>query len=224
MKTKRLFRAIEEAAIVIVAVTLLGLTALGISSCSSSSSTAQNTAQPAVVTVFAPLEGDDAGQGGFGWFVDLAVDFNLTPDKTGFTGNQLTGPAGHDNIPPMPGAFGPGRDDRFQGLVVLLSTSSVGAGPGQNLANLFNLTGISRMTSTDTQIWDTWIVAAPNFGANVNSTLYVAVVNDLNGDGIYNDAPDTVPDSNNDGKVDGTDLAALGLASNTVAVNFTINP
>jgi len=176
------------------------------------------------VTVFAPDEGDRAGIGGKGYFVDLAIEFEAPLEATGFTGFQLTGPAGHNNVPPFAGTFSPGKDDRLPGLVVLLSTTTVGAGSGQNLANLFNTTGVTNLDGNDVELWDTWIVGAPNFGVNTESTLYVAVVDDLDGNGIYDDAPNVVPDSNSDGKVDAKDLKALGLASAVEKVTFFINP
>lgn len=52
----------------------------------------------------------------------------------------------------------------------------------------------------------------------------VAVAADLNGDGIFNDAPDVVPDANGDGVVDAKDLKAIGLASKVAQVTFSINP
>ncbi len=51
----------------------------------------------------------------------------------------------------------------------------------------------------------------------------MAVVDDLNHDGIYNDAPNVVNDVNHDGRVDAKDLKALGVASNIVTVPFRIN-
>jgi len=48
-------------------------------------------------------------------------------------------------------------------------------------------------------------------------------VNDLNHDGIYNDAPSVVRDLNGDGHIDAKDLNALGVASNIVTVPFRIN-
>jgi len=66
-------------------------------------------------------------------------------------------------------------------------------------------------------------VGAPNFGSG-KATLRVAVVDDLNHNGILDDAPDTVPDANGDGRVDTSDLEALGLASSVRQVDFTINP
>ena len=60
-------------------------------------------------------------------------------------------------------------------------------------------------------------------GQNVNSTLTVAVVKDLNRDGIFSDAPNVVPDLNNDGRIDARDLKLLGVASNIVTVPFRIN-
>ena len=82
-------------------------------------------AKPVSIEVFAPEQGANAGIAGTGWFVDMEVDFktrNLA--ATGFNGLQLTGPAGHNNIPPAPGLFGVGHDDKMPGLVVLTSTTS----------------------------------------------------------------------------------------------------
>jgi hypothetical protein len=178
---------------------------------------------PVTVEIFAPAKGDHAGIGGRGWFVDLAINYDTPLANTGFSGFQLTGPAGHNNVAPMPGTFSAGADDRLPGLVVLLSTTIVGAGSCQNIANLFNLTGVSNVTADSTELWDTWIVGAPNFGVNTESTLYVAVAADLNADGIYNDAPNAVADSNGDGVCDKKDLKAMGVASNVKKVEFFIN-
>ncbi|HEY9468446.1 MAG TPA: hypothetical protein VIQ76_02415, partial [Propionibacteriaceae bacterium] len=156
------------------------------------------------------------------------VDFlgkNL--QQAGFSGLQLTGPAGHNNIAPFPGTFSTGQDDRLPGLVVLTSTTNNTlpgfAGPGTNLANLFNLTGITNRDKKETELWDTWIVGAAIAGQNVNTTLTVAVIDDLNHDGIFNDAPNVVPDLNHDGRIDANDLKLLGVTSNIVTVPFRIN-
>jgi len=191
---------------------------------------ASNRAKPVRIEVFAPERGANAGANGFGWFVDMEVDFlgqNL--QQAGFSGLQLTGPGVHNNAPPFPGAFSPGQDDRLPGLVVLTSTT-VGpnvnpafSGPGTNLANLFNLTGITNRDDKETELWDTWIVGAAIAGKDVDTTLTVAVIDDLNHDGIYNDAPNVVSDLNHDGRVDAQDLEILGVASNIVTVPFRIN-
>jgi len=183
----------------------------------------RNSDELVTLEVFAPAAGDHAGIGGFGWFVDLAISYDTPIANTGFSGFQLTGPAAHNNIAPMPGTFSAGVDDRLPGLVVLVNTAIVGAKSCQNVANLFNMTGVTNTSSVSTELWDTWIVGAPNFGVNTASTLYVAVVDDLNADGIYNDAPSVVPDSNGDGICDKKDLTALGLASNLKKVDFFIN-
>jgi hypothetical protein len=184
--------------------------------------------KPVKIEVFTPEREAKVGAGGFGWLVDMEVDFPAgSLHNAGFSGLQLTGPAGHNNIPPFPGVFSPGQDDRMPGLVVLTSTTNSTlpgfSGPGTNLANLFNLTGITNRDASETELWDTWIVGAPIAGERVNSTLTVAVVNDLNHDGIYNDAPSVVPDLNHDGRVDAADLRLLGVASNIVTVPFWIN-
>src|SRR5262245_54120321 len=109
---------------------------------------ASQRAKPVRIEVFAPERGANAGANGFGWFVDMEIDFlgkNL--HQAGFSGLQLTGPGAHNNVAPFPGAFSTGQDDRLPGLVVLTSTTNNTlpgfSGPGTNLANLFNLTGIT---------------------------------------------------------------------------------
>ncbi|MEP7325934.1 MAG: hypothetical protein ABI836_08305 [Gemmatimonadota bacterium] len=178
---------------------------------------------PVVVEVFAPDEGDPAGVDGIGWFIDLAVEFPNGIEATGFTGNQLTGPGVHENAAPFPGTFTPGKDEKFQGLIVLLSTNTLGAGSCQNLSNLFNLTGPTYVEEDETEIWDTWIITTADFGHDTPSTLWVAEARDLDGDGVYNDAPNVVPDANGDGKCNEADLKAVGLASAVAEKHFFIN-
>ncbi|GAA4689324.1 hypothetical protein [Nocardioides nanhaiensis] len=180
------------------------------------------------VEILAPGRGDNAGIAGAGWFVDLDIDFHdTTLAGTGFTANQLTGPAAHNNTAPFPGTFSTGTDDRMPGLVVLTSTTNSTlpgfSGPGTNLANLFNLTGVTDRSKDDVELWDTWIVGAPIAGKDVTTTLTVAVIDDLNHDGIYNDAPGVVPDQNADGRIDRRDLEAIGVASKIETVDFRIN-
>ncbi len=123
------------------------------------------------VDVFAPREGDVAGKLSKGFFVDLALRYpSVAASGADF---QLTGPTTHQNQAPFPGAFAPGVDEKVAGVIVLLSTTTVGAKNAQNLANLFNLTGFTNQKTNE--IWDTWIVGAPSFGKNVHSVLRVAV-------------------------------------------------
>lgn len=81
--------------------------------------------------------------GGRGCFVDLAISFEHPLAATGFTGFQLTGPTVHNNVAPFPGTFSLGVDDRLPGLIVLLDATVPGAKNCQNIANLFNLTGVT---------------------------------------------------------------------------------
>ncbi|MFE0382347.1 hypothetical protein ACFW1M_43905 [Streptomyces inhibens] len=208
----------------------LGVAASGLSSANASSPdmSASTKTHPVKVEVLAPKSGDNAGVEGKGWFVDLKLSFRgKTLAQTGFNGLQLTGPAAHNNIAPFPGTFSTGQDDKIPGLVVLDSTTNSTlpgfSGPGTNLANLFNLSGVTNRTPHKTELWDTWIVGAPIAGQNVDTTLTVAVVDDLNHDGIYNDAPNVVKDLNGDGKTDAKDLGLMGVASNIVTVPFHIN-
>lgn len=184
---------------------------------------AADAAFPTSIELFAPEDGDQVGIDGVGWFIDIAIDFeNTNLRASGFNGNQLTGPGVHNNAPPFPGVFAPGKDDRLPGLVVLLSTTQFGAKSCQNLANLFNLTGVTNRTEDELELWDTWIITAPNFGRRVPSTLYLAMIKDLNHDGILNDAPDVVPDELRDGVCNERDLQALGLASAVTTSDFFI--
>jgi hypothetical protein len=170
------------------------------------------------VEVVAPRTGDIGGRQSKGFLVDLALRYpSLAASGADF---QLTGPATHQNQAPFPGSFAAGVDEKVPGLIVLLSTTTVGAKNAQNLANLFNLTGFTNQTTNE--IWDTWIVGAPSFGKNVHSVLRVAVAADKNKDGIYNDAPAVVPDANHDGRINAIDLRAYGVASNIAVVPFQI--
>jgi len=178
----------------------------------------KNAPSPVQVEVFAPRTGDVAGKQSKGFFVDLALRYpSLAASGADF---QLTGPAAHQNQAPFPGGFAAGVDEKLPGLIVLLSTTTVGAKNAQNLANLFNLTGFTNQKTNE--IWDTWIVGAPSFGKNVHSVLRVAVAADKNKDGIYNDAPAVVPDANHDGRINAVDLQAYGVASNIAVVPFEI--
>lgn len=181
-------------------------------------SASKKAVPPVQVEVFAPRSGDVAGKQSKGFFVDLALRYpSLAASGADF---QLTGPTAHQNQAPFPGAFAAGVDEKVPGLIVLLSTTTVGAKNAQNLANLFNLTGFTNQKANE--IWDTWIVGAPSFGKNVRSVLRVAVAADKNKDGIYNDAPAIVPDSNHDGRINAVDLEAYGVASNIAVVPFAI--
>jgi hypothetical protein len=159
-------RIVMAAAVAMVIGTTVAVTlAVNASTSPASSTGASHRAKPVRIEVFAPERGANAGANGFGWFVDMEVDFlgkNL--HQAGFSALQLTGPGVHTNAAPFPGTFSTGQDDRMPGLVVLTSTTNNTrpgfSGPGTNLANLFNLTGITNRDSKETELWDTWIVGA----------------------------------------------------------------
>ena len=157
------------------------------------------------IHLFTPTSGDRAGLDSKGFFIDLKADINLPLARSGFGGQ---GPA-----------TGIGQDKRFPGLIVMLSTTKAGA--GKNLAGLFDIVGVTDSSADKTQLWATWQAGKPNFGTGA-STVYVAMASDTNHDGILNDAPNEVPDSDHDGDVDEKDLHAIG-ASSIKAVDFTIN-
>jgi hypothetical protein len=176
------------------------------------------------IRMFAPRDGATVGSGGRGWFVDLAIRFRTSLERTGFSGFQLTGPGAHADAAPFPGAFSAGADDRMPGLIVLVSTSRVGAGSCQNVANLFNLTGITDREEDATELWDTWIVGAPNFGVNTPSTVFAAIAADRNGNGVFDDAPSVIPDADGNGICDEKDLEAFGIASSIAKARVFIAP
>lgn len=175
------------------------------------------------IKMFAPEHGHRVGVGGFGWFVDLKIEFDVPLAQTGFTAPQLTGPAAHNNVAPFPGSFSPGQDDRLPGLIVLVSTATIGAKSCQNVANLFNMTGVTNRQASKTEIWNTWIVGAPVFGRQMESMVHAALADDRNQDGIYNDAPAALPDADGNGICDAKDLKAYGIASNIRKATFIID-
>lgn len=203
---------------VLVPALLLALASIVVAAAGAATLKSKPKKQPVTIEVFAPGPADVAGKASKGFFVDLSASFpSLASSGANY---QLTGPKAHANTPPYPGAFGLGHDDKLPGLIVLLSTTTVGAHDGQNLAGLFNLTGFTNAKSNE--IWDTWIAGDSLFGRNVHSVLRVAVAADVNHDGVYNDAPDALPDANGDGHINTADLKAFGIASNIVTVPFEI--
>jgi hypothetical protein len=65
--------------------------------------------------------------------------------------------------------------------------------------------------------------AIQNGRAGVASTLFVAVADDNNDDGVFNDAPAVIPDADGDGLCTKSDLSAFGVASYIEQVSFFIN-
>lgn len=173
------------------------------------------------LTVLAPRSGDVAGVESRAFMVDLVARFRGDFTVTGAS-PELTGPGVHQNAPPFPGTFGLGANaDHFPGLVVLLSSTRVGQGPGHNVANLFNLVAVTHRSDKETEIWATWIVGAKNaFGAEgvqTPSRLFAAVVEGT--------APDVVQDMNGDGGHDEKDLQLMGykVLSQARKVEFAVN-
>lgn len=176
---------------------------------------------PVLITIFAPGKGDVAGIGSRAFLVDMSVQFSGDLATTGVT-PELTGPGVFQNSGPFPGTFSLGANqDHFPSLVVLLSSTLVGKGPGHNLANLFNINTVTNRDAKSTEIWSTWIVGnADSFGKtneNTPSRLFVAVVE--------GPAPDVVLDMDGNGVLDKRDLKLMGykVISNTPKVDFVVN-
>ncbi|TCV86348.1 hypothetical protein [Sulfurirhabdus autotrophica] len=175
----------------------------------------------ASIKIFAPGKGDLAGIGSRAFLVDLSIGFNTDLASTGVT-PELTGPGPLQNAGPFPGSFSLGTNrDHFPGLVVLLSSTKIGAGPGHNLSNLFNINTVTNQSATSTEIWSTWIIGAPDsfgtVGEKTPSHLFVAV--------IEGTAPDIVIDMDGNGIFDKKDLKLMGykVISNTPQVDFFVN-
>lgn len=175
----------------------------------------------ATIKIFAPGKGDIAGIGSRAFLVDMSIQFDTSLAATGVT-PELTGPGPLANAGPFPGTFSAGANkDHFPGLVVLLSSTTIGAGPGQNVANLFNINTVTNQTAASTEIWSTWIIGAPNsfgkVGENTPSRLTVAVV-----EGV---APDVVTDMDGNGVINSKDLKLMGykVISNSPKVDFVVN-
>ena len=173
------------------------------------------------ITVFAPGNGDVAGLGSRAFLVDLSIQFSGNLASTGVT-PELTGPGPQQNAGPFPGTFGLGANlDHFPGLVVLLNSTRVGAGAGQNLSNLFNINTVTNQDASGTEIWSTWIVGASNafgvVGEQTPSRLFLAVVEGT--------APNVVIDMDGNGKFNKKDLKLMGynVISNTPKVDFVVN-
>src|SRR5205814_3401762 len=88
-------------------------------------SASKKASSPVQVEVFSPRNGDVAGKQSKGFFVDLALRYpSIAASGAGF---QLTGPATHQNQAPFAGSLAAGVDEKVPGLLLLLSTSTVGA-------------------------------------------------------------------------------------------------
>jgi hypothetical protein len=213
--------ALAGVSLIAITATAANATAAGRQEAGPSYASGHHAPAHAVVRILSPRHGDRTGSAGASWI----VDFNVTYPKgtSGYTKPQLTGPGAHNNTAPLPGVFAPGQDEHLPGVVVLDSTTTGLSGKGTNLANLFNITALTDKSRSTSTIQDTWIVGAPLFGTDVDSTVLVAVVADRNHNGVYDDAPGTVKDADNDGDVDARDLRRLGVASNIAAVRFHIN-
>lgn len=177
--------------------------------------------QSVSLEVHAPKHGDVAGVGSRAFLVDLVAHFegNFSPTDAS---PELTGPGAQANQPPFPGTFGIGANlDHFPGLVVLLSSSTVGAGPSQNLANLFNIVAITDRRDDDTDVSATWIIGAANafgpVGQHTPSRLFVAIV--------QGPAPNVLEDRDGNGHFDEKDLRLMGfhVISNVKKVSFIVN-
>lgn len=182
---------------------------------------AQTTDKSVSIKVFAPGKGDIAGVGSRAFLVDMSARFNTDLAGTGAS-LELTGPGPLQNAGPFPGTFSLGANhDHFPSLVVLLSSTTVGSGPGHNLANLFNINAVTQQDATGTEIWSTWIIGAPNafgkVGEKTPAHLFVAVVEGT--------APDVVIDMDGNGVFDKKDLKLMGykVISNTPQVDFVVN-
>lgn len=213
--------SLQKSALATVVTMMVGTVTLPMALADDVGRDAQETEKSALITVFAPGKGDVAGVGSRAFLVDMSVQFNTDLAGTGAS-VELTGPGPLQNAGPFPGTFSLGANhDHFPSLVVLLSSTTVGSGPGHNLANLFNINAVTNQDATGTEIWSTWIIGAPNafgkVGEKTLSHLFVAVVE--------GEAPDVVIDMDGNGVLDKKDLKLMGykVISNTPQIDFVVN-
>lgn len=201
--------------------------------------------RPLIVQFYSPLQGSSVGVGGRFYLVAVNVfsadprlvaypEISINPTVrinathvVAFTSNYTArGPV--DGISAGAGApvFGLGRNEALPGLIVIFNnTPSAIGGPGRNLANVFQFTGFQDRLDIGGRtvyryVQTVWLVGAPLWCGWTKAVA--AVVADKDGNGLLDDAPDTLPDVNGDGVVDERDLAAFGVASNIAVVTFYV--
>ncbi len=130
--------------------------------------------QPVLVTILTPHKDAVAGINGANFTVDLVLDA-----ASGHNAALVGKPRFFSSDSAI---FKPGVNPAIPGLVVALSTNPTHT----NLANLFQLTGVSTVNGNK-EITTSWLVGRSIFGTNVDSTLTVYVVKGT--------APSSVPES-----------------------------
>jgi hypothetical protein len=155
------------------------------------STTSTTSSRSVTGEVLAPEANSTQGSGGTGITVNLVFK---TRDASLLQASVRTA-----------GGAAPGPNAAFPGLVVLLSTTpqSLG-GPAANLADLFQLVGVSQLHDGSTEVRAMWVNAKPLWGIDVDSHLEVFVVN--------GHAPVSVPSDRN----------GLDVVSDDLQVDFHI--
>ncbi|MEM1611102.1 MAG: hypothetical protein QXQ57_05610 [Sulfolobales archaeon] len=206
---------------------------------------AQSPETSTVVQFYSPLPRSVVGVGGRFYIVAINIittdprlvaypEVSINPTvrinatlAVAFTANYTArGPVDGVSIGAGSPVFGLGKNEALPGLVVIFNnTPTAMGGPGRNLANLFQFTGFQDKLDLGGRtvyrfIQTIWIVGAPAWCGWTKAIA--AVISDRDGNGLLDDAPDTVPDVNGDGVIDERDLAALGVASNIATVVFYV--
>ncbi|MDT7888910.1 MAG: hypothetical protein RQ885_08040 [Desulfurococcales archaeon] len=233
----------KGAAIAVVVISLLMLSALVYTAVNILK--AQGPENPTVVQFYSPLPRSVVGVGGRFYIVAINIitsdprlaaypEVSINPTVrinathlVAFTANYTArGPVDGVSIGAGPPVFGLGKNEALPGLVVIFNnTPAALGGPGRNLANLFQFTGFQDKLEFGGKtvyrfIQTVWIVGAPAWCGWTKAIA--AIIGDRDGNGLLDDAPDSVPDVNGDGVVDERDLAALGVASNIASVVFYV--
>jgi len=151
------------------------------------------SADPAQLEVVSPPPDSIWGSDGRGFLIDLAIT-----SRRGALLAVSSRPVIASSL------LHAGHNDALPGLVVLLSTTTIGAGSRQNLAGLFQIAAAGQLKDGSVQIRTAWLAAEPAFGADVDTELRAYLV-----DGI---APDVVP----------SDAGRLTAVSNIAMVRFHI--
>jgi len=132
--------------------------------------------QPVLVSILTPHKGAVAGINGVNFTVDLVLDA-AAGHNTDLVGKPRF-------FPSDSASFKAGVNPAIPGLVVALSTNPTRT----NLANLFQLTGVSTVNGAK-EITTSWLVGRAIFGSNVDSTLTVYVVKGTAPSSVPQDTP-----------------------------------
>jgi hypothetical protein len=170
---------------------LAGCSSGGSNKKTGASTTSSSSATAVVAQSFSPEANSTQGVCGVGMTFDLA--FRSKETSLVKAGVRTAGQGQ------------PGRNAAIPGFVATLTTTDTAlGGPQANLANLFQLVGVSQQPDGSAEVWVTWVNAAAKFGVELDSVFEAYLV--------AGDAPATVT----------ADRAGLDVRSNVIHTAFHV--